>query len=137
MIREIVKDQEFLQQPSTAATTEDRESGQDLLDTLIAHKDHCAGLAANMIGVSKTILAVVFRNRFVLMYNPVITGHSAASFEAREGCLSLPGEQPVKRYEQIEVEYFDADFRKKRRVFTGLTAQAVQHEMDHFTGKLI
>ena len=137
MIREIVKDQEFLQQPSTAATTEDRESGQDLLDTLIAHKDHCAGLAANMIGVSKTILAVVFRNRFVLMYNPVITGHSAASFEAREGCLSLPGEQPVKRYEQIEVEYLDADFRKKRRVFTGPTAQAVQHEMDHFTGKLI
>ena len=137
MIREIVKDQASLQQPSTAAKTNYKESGQDLLDTLIAHKDHCAGLAANMIGVSKTILAVVFRNRFVLMYNPVITGHSAASFEAREGCLSLPGEQPVKRYEQIEVEYLDADFRKKRRVFTGLTAQAVQHEMDHFTGKLI
>ena len=137
MIREIVKDQEFLQQPSSPATPDDREAGQDLLDTLIAHKDHCAGLAANMIGVPKTILAVVFRNKFLLMYNPVITGHSDASFEAMEGCLSLPGERPVKRYEQIEVEYLDADFRKKRRVFTGLTAQAVQHEMDHFTGKLI
>ena len=103
MIREIVKDQEFLQQPSTAATPDDREAGQDLLDTLIAHKDHCAGLAANMIGVPKTILAVVFRNKFLLMYTPVITGHSEAFFEAMDGCLSLPGERPVKRYEQIEV----------------------------------
>ena len=137
MIREIVKDQFFLQLPSQVATRDDAQVGQDLLDTLMAHSDHCVGLAANMIGVSKTILAVAEGRKFLAMFNPVIVSHSPKPYDTMEGCLSLPGERPVKRYERIEVVYEDIHFKKKRQKFSGLTAQAIQHEMDHFAGKLI
>lgn len=137
MIREIVKDQFFLQLPAQAATREDGQIGQDLLDTLMAHRDHCVGLAANMIGFAKTILAVADGRKFLVMYNPVIVSHSPKPYETMEGCLSLPGERPVTRYERIEVQYEDQHFKKKRQKFSGLTAQAIQHEMDHFMGKLV
>lgn len=137
MIRDIVKDQLFLQFPSVPATTADYPIAKDLLDTLKAHAGHCVGLAANMIGFRKTILAVVDKKKFIVMMNPEIVKYSAETFETKEGCLSLPGERPVTRYEAIEVVYEDIHFKKKRQKFKGLTAQAIQHEMDHFKGTLI
>ena len=137
MERPIVHDPIFLQRVSTAADKSDFSIAADLADTLRAHQDHCAGLAANMIGASKCILAVFDGTEIIVMLNPEIIKHSARQYKTKEGCLSLPGERPVERYESIEVRYRDVSFRKRRRKFTGITAQAIQHEIYHFSGKLI
>ena len=108
----------------------------DLLDTLKAHEEECVGMAANMIGVRKNIIAVNIGFANLAMFNPVILKKSGA-FETEEGCLSLSGVRKTTRYQDIEVEYQDLDFVKKRQKFTGWTAQIIQHECDHLNGILI
>ena len=136
MVREIVKDQFFLSRPSAPATEADLSVGQDLLDTLAAHRDGCVGMAANMIGVSKRI--IVFNNdgTDMLMFNPEIVQRSGP-YEAEEGCLSLPGTRKAERWQKITVKYQDKRFRPKQKTFSGWTAQIVQHEIDHLSGILI
>ena len=137
MIRPIVKDILFLQRKAEKASRKDRAVGRDLLDTLAAHSDTCVGLAANMIGASKAIIAIRDEKRFLLLYNPVITKHSPTSYDTEEGCLSLAGKRPCRRYDWVEVKYEDEDFHKKRKRFQGFTAEIIQHEMDHLEGILI
>ena len=137
MIQPILHDPIFLSCPSRPATKDDLAIARDLADTLRAHAGHCIGLAANMIGESVRILAVLDGSRVRVLVNPEIIKHSARMYEAEEGCLSLPGTRPVKRYESIEVRYRDEAFRKQRGKFSGLVAEAIQHEMDHFEGTLI
>ena len=136
MIREICKDEFFLSQKSEPATVADLEIAQDLLDTLAAHKDNCVGMAANMIGVRKNIIAVNMGFMNVAMFNPVIVKKSGA-FETEEGCLSLIGVRKTTRYEEIEVEYEDMNFKKQHQKFSGWTAQIIQHECDHLEGIII
>ena len=91
MVKPIVKDPILLSQPSVPATEEDRPIARDLLDTLAAHRERCAGMAANMIGELKRI--IVFEGEDgdpVLMYNPEIIRKSEP-YHATEGCLSLEG----------------------------------------------
>jgi len=137
MQKPILHDPIFLSRPSRPATKDDLAVARDLVDTLRAHADHCVGLAANMIGESVCILAVLDGSRVRVLVNPEITKHSARTYQTEEGCLSLPGTRPTKRYESIEVRYRDEAFRKQRGKFSGLVAEAIQHEMDHFEGKLI
>ena len=137
MIRPIVKNILFLQRKAEKASRKDRAAGRDLLDTLSAHSDTCVGLAANMIGVSKAIIAIRDEKRFLLLYNPVITKHSPTSYDTEEGCLSLAGKRPCRRYDWVEVKYEDENFHKKRKQFQGFTAEIIQHEMDHLEGILI
>ena len=137
MIRPIVKDILFLQRKAEKASRKDRAVGRDLLDTLAAHSDTCVGLAANMIGASKAIIAIRDEKRFLLLYNPVITKHSPTSYDTEEGCLSLAGKRPCRRYDWVEVKYEDEDFHKKRKRFQGFTAEIIQHEIDHLSGILI
>lgn len=137
MVKEIIRDIIFLQRPSAKAVPDDRQIVIDLADTLRAHQDHCAGLAANMIGESKCILAVAEGNEIIVMQNPEIIKHSAKRYQTEEGCLSLDGTRPVERYSTIDVKYRDLNWKKQRRKFTGITAEAIQHEMDHFAGRLI
>lgn len=137
MIRPIVKDILFLQRKAEKASRKDSAAGRDLLDTLAAHSDTCVGLAANMIGASKAIIAIRDEKRFLLLYNPVITKHSPTSYDTEEGCLSLAGKRPCRRYDWVEVKYEDEDFHKKRKRFQGFTAEIIQHEMDHLEGILI
>lgn len=137
MIRPIVKDILFLQRKAEKASRKDRAVGRDLLDTLAAHSDTCVGLAANMIGASKAIIAIRDEKRFLLLYNPVITKHSPTSYDTEEGCLSLAGKRPCRRYDWVEVKYEDENFHKKRKRFQGFTAEIIQHEMDHLEGILI
>ena len=137
MIREIIKDTLFLGQKSEPATREDITVAHDLLDTLAAHADHCVGLAANMIGVKKCIIAVNVGPVSIAMLNPVITKTSAKSYETKEGCLSLTGERRTLRYRRIEVSYEDRRFRVRHATFTGWTAQIIQHECDHLEGIII
>lgn len=136
MIKPIMKDIMFLSAKSLPATKEDKQVSVDLLDTLKAHSETCLGMAANMIGVNKRIIAVSFGPMQFIMYNPVITSKKK-EYKATETCLSLSGERDCTRYEEIEVEYEDIDFKKNKKTFTGLTAQIIQHECDHLEGIII
>ena len=136
MIKSIVKDVLFLGQKSEEATKNDKVVIDDLIDTLRANLDQCVGLAGNMIGVKKSILVFNVGNLIVPMINPVIL-KKEKPYETEESCLSLLGCRKTKRYEIIEVEYLDRNFKKQKQVFNGFTAQIIQHEMDHFEGIII
>ena len=136
MIRDIVKDETFLALPSAPATEEDLPVAQDLLDTLIAHKDGCVGMAANMIGVSKRIIAVEGEKGYLVLFNPVILRRSDP-YEAEEGCLSLEGTRKPKRWRAVKVQYQNEKMQTRLKTFTGFTAQIIQHEVDHCDGVII
>ena len=136
MIQPIMKDPIFMAQKSMPATKEDLQVAQDLLDTLTAHKDGCVGMAANMIGVSKRIIAFDNEGKYMVMFNPEIVKRSEP-YEAEEGCLSLPGTRKAKRYRSIKVQYQNDQFQTRLKTFTGWTAQIIQHEIDHCNGVLI
>ena len=136
MQKSIVKDEAFLAQKSQPATFMDLAIAQDLLDTLAAHADHCVGLAANMIGVQKCIIAVNVGPTNIAMLNPEILKRSG-KYMAQEGCLSLTGERTTVRYEKITVRYLDMQFKPHKQSFSGFTAQIIQHEIDHCQGIII
>ena len=136
MVQPIMRDPIFLARPSAPATPEDVQIGQDLLETLEAHKEGCVGMAANMIGVSKRIIAFDNEGSYMLMYNPEIVKCSG-QYDTEEGCLSLSGIRPAKRYQSIKVRYHNDQFQIRLKTFTGWTAQIIQHEIDHCNGILI
>ena len=136
MIRPIVKDVFFLGQKSGPATMQDLSVGQDLMDTLRANQYHCVGMAANMIGVKKRVIIVNMGILNVVMYNPVIV-RKDSPYETEEGCLSLTGVRKTTRYQNIEVEYYDSSWKKRRHKYSGWTAQIIQHECDHLEGIII
>lgn len=136
MIKPIVKDTLFLGQKSELATKQDIAVIDDLVDTLRANLKDCVGMAANMIGIKKRILVFSIGEIIVPMINPVIL-KKENSYETEESCLSLNGFRKTTRYEKIEVEYFDKNFKKHKEIFTGFTAQIIQHEIDHFEGIII
>jgi peptide deformylase len=136
MVREINHDTFFLGQKSEPATEADKGVAQDLLDTLKANSDGCVGMAANMIGVKKNIIAVSMGPVDVVMFNPVIMRKSKP-YEAEEGCLSLDGVRKTTRYQEIDVVYQDIDFKKHRQSFSGFIAEIIQHECDHLEEILI
>ena len=136
MVRDIMKDPIFLGRKSLPATKEDIGVARDLLETLIAHSEGCVGMAANMIGVSKRIIAVNDEGSYLLMLNPVILKFSGP-YDTEEGCLSLSGVRPTRRYKSIKVQYETVNFEKRIKTFTDYTAQIIQHEIDHCNGILI
>lgn len=136
MIREICRDETFLSQKAAPATADDLATAQDLLDTLTAHKDGCVGMAANMIGVNKRIIAFDNEGTYMVMFNPVIVRQSGL-YEAEEGCLSLAGVRKTKRFQTIKVQWQNEKFQTRLKTFTGWTAEIIQHEIDHCEGILI
>ena len=126
----------FLGQKSAPATAEDLGVAQDLLETLMAHRDGCVGMAANMIGVTKRIIAFEDDKKYSVMFNPEII-RAAEPYEAEEGCLSLSGVRKTKRYKTIKVQYQNEKFQTRFKTYTGWTAQIIQHEVDHCNGILI
>lgn len=136
MIRQIMKDEAFLAQKAETATAADRSVAADLLDTLSAHREGCVGMAANMIGVNKRIIAFDNEGSYMVLFNPEIVKKSAP-YETEEGCLSLPGTRKAKRWRSIKVRYQNENFQVRLKTFTGWTAQIIQHEIDHCEGILI
>lgn len=126
----------FLAQKAKPATSADAQVLVDLRDTLRANLDRCVGMAANMIGVNKAVIAVVLGGNVVIMQNPRIVAAKGA-YQTEEGCLSLSGVRPAKRYREITVTYQDENGRQRREHFLGFTAQIIQHEVDHLNGVLI
>ena len=137
MVRELIHDPFALALQSQPATKEDLPVAQDLLDTLAFHKERCVGMAANMIGVNKSIIAFDCDGKYMLMFNPEILSRSG-EYETEESCLSLlGGPRKTVRYRKIKVQYQNAGFQKRIKTFEGWTAQIIQHEMDHCQGILI
>ena len=136
MIKPIVRDTFFLGQKAEPATKQDIYIGQDLQDTLTANRDRCVGMAANMIGAKKRVIIVNVGFMSLIMYNPIILKKDKP-YETEEGCLSLDGVRKTTRYQNIEVEYLDSNWKKHRDRFSGWTAQIILHEMDHLEGVII
>lgn len=136
MVREIMKDEAFLAKASEKATAEDAEIARDLLETLEAHKAGCVGMAANMIGVRRRIIAFDNEGSYMVMFNPEIVKKSGA-YEAEEGCLSLTGTRKTRRWQSIKVQYQNEKMQIRLKTFTGWTAQIIQHEIDHCNGIII
>ena len=136
MIRDICKDETFLAQKAEPATVEDLSVAADLLETLEHHKEGCVGMAANMIGVNKRIIAFDNAGTYMVMFNPEIVKKSGP-YDAVEGCLSLTGTRPTKRWSSIKVRWQNEKFQERLKTFTGWTAQIIQHEIDHCEGIII
>ena len=137
MVRELMHDPLFLGRKSRAATKEDLAIGQDLLETLVAHKETCVGMAGNMIGETVAVIAFFDGKTPVVMYNPEIL-KAEGEYETEEGCLSLlGGPRKCKRYRKIKVRWDNEQFQKRVKTFTDWTAQIIQHEVDHCNGVLI
>ena len=136
MIRDICRDETFLAQRAERAGLEDLETARDLLDTLAAHKEGCVGMAANMIGVNKRIIAFDNEGEYMVMLNPVIVKQSGP-YETEEGCLSLTGRRKTKRFQTIKVQWQNEKLQTRLKTFTGWTAEIIQHEIDHCEGVLI
>ena len=131
-----MKDIAFLSKKAELATPEDLPVAADLLETLQAHKAGCVGMAANMIGENKRIIAFDNEGEYMIMFNPEIIKRSGL-YEAEEGCLSLSGTRRAKRWKSIKVQYQNGKFQTRYKTFTGWTAQIIQHEIDHCEGVLI
>ena len=136
MIREICRDEAFLARRAEPATPEDRQTAADLLDTLEHHREGCVGMAANMIGVNKRIIAFDNEGTRMVMFNPEIIKKSGP-YEAEEGCLSLTGTRRARRWRSIKVRWQNEQFQERIKTFTGWTAQIIQHEIDHCDGIII
>ena len=136
MVRDICRDEAFLAQRGQPATADDLPVAQDLLDTLAAHRDGCVGMAANMIGINRRIIAFEHDGTYMLMLNPVIVKASGA-YEAEEGCLSLTGTRKAKRFRTVKVQWQNERLQTRLKTFSGFTAEIIQHEIDHCEGILI
>ena len=136
MIREICTEEAFLARKSEPAAPEDLPIAADLLETLEHHKARCVGMAANMIGVNKRIIAFDNEETYMVMFNPEIIRKSGP-YQAEEGCLSLTGARPARRWKSIKVRWQNEKFQERIKTFTGWTAQIIQHEIDHCEGVII
>ena len=136
MIRDICKDEAFLAQKAEPATPEDISVALDLLETLEHHQDGCVGMAANMIGMNKRIIAFEDEGGYMVMFNPEIIKKSGPS-DTEEACLSLTGTRPTKRWQTIKVRWQNEKFQERLKTFAGWTAQIIQHEIDHCEGIII
>lgn len=136
MVREIMRDAAFLALRAEEAGPEDLAAAEDLLETLKAHKEGCVGMAANMIGINKRIIAFDHEGEYWVMFNPVIVRHEG-QYETQEGCLSLAGLRKTRRWRSIKVQYQNSAFQTRLKTFKGFTAEIIQHEIDHCEGVLI
>lgn len=136
MIQPIVHDPLFLAQKSARATPADADTARDLLETLTSHADGCVGMAANMIGVLKRIIAVEAEDGYLVLFNPVILKKSGP-YETEEGCPSLTGTRKTKRWQTIKVQWQNEKFQPRIKTFSGWTAEIIQHELDHCDGIII
>ena len=136
MVRDICKDEAFLARKAEPATPDDIPIAADLLETLEHHRDGCVGMAANMIGVNKRIIVFDNEGTYMVMFNPEIIKKSEP-YQAEEGCLSLTGTRPAKRWKSIKVCWQNEKFQERLKTFTGWTAQIIQHEIDHCEGIII
>lgn len=137
MVKPIIRDKFLLSRKSAPADRNDLQTTQDMVETIAAHSQECVGMAANMIGVLKRIIVFEENSKYIVMLNPELTWHSEETYEIKEGCLCHEGAQDVTRYAAIEVEFLDLRMKKCKKKYDGITAEIIQHELDHLEGILI
>ena len=137
MVRPIVKDKFLLSQKSAPADKNDLPTAQDMVETIAAHSNECVGMAANMIGVLKRIIVFQEGSKYVVMLNPEVIWKSPETYTIKEGCLCHDGAQDVTRHAALEVEFLDLRMKKCRKKYDGITAEIIQHELDHLDGILV
>ena len=137
MVRPIVKDKFLLSQKSAPADKNDLPTAQDMVETIAAHSNECVGMAANMIGVLKRIIVFQEGSKYVVMLNPEVIWKSPETYTIKEGCLCHEGAQDVTRHAALEVEFLDLRMKKCRKKYDGITAEIIQHELDHLDGILV
>lgn len=141
MKRKLIENDSFLlSRIGVEATKDDMYIVTDLKDTLKQYNLICGGMAANMIGENKRI--IIYKDekgKVHEMVNPVIVKTYGELYKTKEACLCLGKDiyRPTKRYHKIKVEYYDHFFNKRIKTFEGLTAQIIQHEIDHCNGIMI
>lgn len=107
---------------------------ENMKDTM--YNSNGVGLAAPQIGISKRIIVVDAEEDLLELINPEIVEESGA-FTDTEGCLSVPGYiGDVTRAFKVKVKAVDREGRRVELVREGLTARALQHEIDHLNGIL-
>ncbi|MCK4395067.1 peptide deformylase [candidate division WOR-3 bacterium] len=104
----------------------------------VAKMADAAGLAANQIGISRSLAVVLLENGdFLKMINPVLKESEGEEVD-EEGCLSVPDSViKIPRSTRVVVEYLDTDGNIKTFEASGFTARVLQHEIDHLNGLLI
>ncbi len=137
MIKNIIKDDNFLSLKSEDASLLDKDIITNLKDTLMANKSRCVGMAANMIGELKNIIVILIDDKPFIMVNPKIIMTYGLPYVTKEGCLCRIKQIETKRYDKIKVEYLDEDFKKRIKTFEGFTSQIIQHEIDHTLGIIV
>jgi peptide deformylase len=118
----------------------------DMYDTMMAKGG--VGLASIQIGIDRQALIINIPNEdapednqqpkenTLEMINPTIL-ESDGSEKSQEGCLSVPGVyEDVVRAKRVKVSYYDRDGVEHTIEDDGFLAVAIQHEMDHLSGKL-
>jgi len=108
----------------------------NMIDTLRS-AGHGVGLAATQVGKPLRIAVIELPDEPVMvLINPEIVKHEGERV-VDEGCLSIPGYRgQVKRSVSVKVKYRNRDGKEERLKCTDLTAQAVEHELDHLDGVL-
>lgn len=108
------------------------------MEDVLRSTDHAVGLAATQVGVSLAVSIIFIDGRLTVIANPFVTKRKGY-MTLREGCLSLPGEiYNVAHPRSIWVEAQDVRGDSRRIEAHGdLMAQALQHETDHLSGRLI
>lgn len=138
MIKELITDEEFLSQPSEPATIDDAALADDLVDTMKS-LDNCACLAANQIGVLKSVIAYEHNGKFTVMFNPRIK-QAIVPYKVVEACMSLNRETEVKRFRRATIAYDaleDGKLVPRQKKLTEWVAEIVQHAIDHTNGILV
>ena len=126
------------------------ENTQKIIEKMIKtmRKHNGAGLAANQIyePIRICIIEVLDNPRYkhlntiplkVLINPKIIIKKDTATFNSYEGCLSVPNLRgKVKRYNTINVTYYNMDAKKITEDIKGLESIVYQHEIDHLDGFL-
>jgi peptide deformylase len=109
-----------------------------LLDDLADTNNACdgAGLAAPQVGILRRVAIVSWEEDYIELINPELI-EATGSLREIEGCLSCPDEWGyVTRPENITIETDDRNGKRHRLTYSGYSARAVLHEMDHLDGIL-
>ena len=110
----------------------------NMKDTM--YKKKGVGLAAIQIGYQRRICVIdtsASKDQPITIINPAVLSLSEESLQVEEGCLSAPGKfGHPRRNLRITIGYNCEHGKKLKRTFYDVTAQCVQHELDHMDGKL-
>lgn len=101
------------------------------------YEAHGLGLAANQVGVLYRVFVIDTEEDGKLTFvNPALLD-AIGSIDSDEGCLSLPGvRSKVKRCKSVVVKWQNTHGLFYERTFKGISAIAIQHELDHLNGKM-